>query len=485
MALPSARRVLEGTAFAAVIAARVYRTMLLTLAVVAVAPLVLSWQPYVVHSGSMEPAISVGDIAHGRSFADDESVDVGRVYMYRVPSGAESPKKERMIVHRIVERRDDGDYTTAGDANDVTDVDPLAVEDIEARAVLLVPYVGLPVVWVANGEWTKVLLWLLLTVLAFYVASRHVEGEPPRWTLLRMARDTRRRRNAAREPERTAAKSPGTSSRAVAALGTVAILCAAGGMASTTSAAFTARTQTVGSTWTAGFWQLPYIDAVMSSRPSGFWLLDEVSAGPVVDRSGTHPGGRTIGVVQRGVPGALPRNPGTAYRFGGGRSILHDQRVAAPSSHSIELWFRTTARTPGYLAGFESETGSTSEQSDRTILIDGRGSILVGEWVGQPYRVTATPDGFNDGEWHHLVVTGDTNRPQQGTIIYVDGKAVASGEATRPRDGNNTGFWRIGAGTTRNNLFPREVAFAGDLDATAIYHRVLTPAEVSAHWAAR
>lgn len=467
---PSARAVREWSVFAVVIAARFYRTILLTLAFLAIAPLALSWQAFVIHSGSMEPSISVGDVAHGTAFDADDEVAVGRVYMYGDPSS----RVERTMVHRIVERRDDGDFTTAGDANDVTDITPLTVDDIDARAVLLVPYVGLPVVWFQTGEWLRLMLWLLFTVAAFVVATRYVDGEPPRWTMLRLLRE-------GLVPEKTPARErdPVLVRVAGAAVAT-AMLCVVGGTATTASATFTDRAQNPGNTWTVGTWLLPYVKAVMASTPQGFWLLDELSGTTVTDRSGTYPAGRIVGAVALGLPGATPTTPSTAFGFQGGRVILHDQVVSPPSTYSVELWFRTTSTSAGYLIGFESETGPTSAAFDRTVLLDAQGRIQVGDWDGRSVRVLTTPGRYNDGRWHHLVVTAEPTPVRQKVEVYVDGTLVASDQTTQ--GGTTPGHWRIGSGTA---LGPRAVTFHGAIDAVAVYHRVLAPSEVTAHWNAR
>ncbi len=180
-----ASEVRDWTRLAVVLLSRMYRTFLLGLVVIAVAPVVLGWGSYVIRSGSMEPSVSVGDVVLAKPWTEDQPVRVGRVFVYDDPATT----RPRLMVHRIVELRDDGDYTTAGDANDLTDVAPLPRSDIRATAVLLVPHVGLPVTWFQTGRWLPLATWLLLTVAAFALAARRLDGEPPRWRLLRILRD--------------------------------------------------------------------------------------------------------------------------------------------------------------------------------------------------------------------------------------------------------------------------------------------------------
>jgi signal peptidase I len=429
-----------------VLACRGYRAVLLTLAAVAGLPVLAGWGSYVVSSDSMRPSIGVGDVVLARPTGDDHRVRVGRVYVFDDPA-----REGRLLVHRIVERRDDGAFTTAGDANDVTDLTPLDGSGIRAQAILLAPHVGLPVHWARTGEWTRLGLWLLLSCAAFAIASSRLAGE----------RASRRRRR-------------------VAVATAVAVGAVGAGTSGAAGATFTARTVSSGWAWTAGAWVQPYVGAVLADQPYGLWLLDEPAGGQYAsDRSGNNRTGEYLGSVTSGSPGGLPRNPGTSVRATGGRVVLGTQAVAAPSSYSIELWFRTTATSQTYLAGFEDDRDAGyslfGTEADRSVTMESNGRLTFGNWPWRSQALT-TPRAYNDGAWHHLVVTS-SNR---ATTIYVDGAAVASG--TTSSVGGYTGFWRVGQGSI--GLF-NTPAFHGDLDNVAIYHSVLPPARVAAHWAAR
>ncbi|GGD07396.1 signal peptidase I [Nocardioides daphniae] len=485
MARPSARTSREWAFFTVVIASRVYRAMLLTLVTIAIAPALIGWQPYVIKSGSMLPTISMGDVALGRPFVDGEKVAVGRVYMFDDPS----TDTERILVHRVVEKRDDGGWTTAGDANETTDFTPIGRQHLEARAILLVPYVGLPLLWLETGRWVLLGLWLLLTTAAFLLAGRKVDGEPPRWTLLRLVREWRRT-PAAASGDGSSTKQPELVSRSVRALAGTMALCVLGTtVLGTANAAFSARTRNSGNTWSAGQWMLPYVQAVMSDSPRGFWLLDEATGNNLDDRSDTYAGGATAGTVQMGTAGALPNNPGTSATFNGGRAILNQNPIGVPNAYSVELWFRTTSTTGGYLVGFESSTGPTSSAADRTLLMNQQGQLLVGEWTGLSRATLTTPRAYNDGQWHQVVVTAAPRSGwRQAFTIYVDGVPVTSGSGTA--GGTiliSSGHWRIGSGTVDTNLFGygSAVSFRGSIDAVSIHDKVLTAADVAQHWAAR
>ena len=494
--------------FPVVVAARVYRTMLLTLTAIALVPTLFSWHAYVVKSGSMEPSIAVGDVALAMPFERGDPVAVGRVHVFDDPS----TEAERVLVHRVVEKLDGGTWVTAGDANLVPDRVPVRRHHLEGRAVLLVPYVGLPVAWAQSGEWGTFALWLLLTVAAFVLAGRNLDGEPPRWTARRLLLDALRE---ARRPEPTPAprrrkERESTLVRARAGLRTrlrattlagarlglattlaclLAWLAVGSSGVGTAEAAFTARTRNPDSTFTGGHWLLPYVKAVMTDGPRGFYLLDEADGSSFDDRAEGLGGGRPSGSIQRGGPGALPNNPGTSVGFSGGRIVLNENAVVAPNAYTVELWFRTTSTTGGYLVGFENSTTGISSVADRTVLMTPSGQLLVGEWSGLSSATLITPRSYNDGQWHHLVVTAAprANLRQQATV-HVDGVAVASGSVTQ---GGTVlipfGYWRIGQGMVDTSRWGwgRSLAFSGDIDAVAVYDKVLTAQQVAAHWAAR
>lgn len=486
LARPSSQSTREWAVFTVVIGSRVYRAMLLTLVAIAFAPLLLSWQAYVIKSASMEPSIGVGDVALARPFATDEKVDVGRVYMFQDPS----TDTERILVHRVVELRNEGDFTTKGDANTTPDTTPITAADITGRGILLVPYIGLPITWMQSGQWVLLGIWLSLTVAAFFLAARNIEGEPPRWTMRRRLREKLRR---APQPDSETDTREHVLARGVtgtrAMLATLA-LCIAGTTAfGSANAMFTSSTNNVANTFAAGSWLLPYVAAVTTDNPQGFWLLDETSGTAVRDRSQTHLDGSTEGTVGRGLPGAhTPRNPGTSFRFGGGQATLHPTTVRVSNTHSVELWFRTTSTSEGYLIGFESSAWWFSNY-DRTVLMDD-GRLVVGDWTIRGRETVTTPNRYNDGQWHHLVVTSTPGPGSQGPTgtIFVDGAQVARGE-TSAVSSTDRSQWQIGRGNrVAGNIYfsyPVELTFRGDIDAVSVFGQALSPARVKAHYDAR
>ncbi|GAA4720704.1 signal peptidase I [Nocardioides conyzicola] len=218
---------------------RIYRSFLLTLLVAALLPTLWGWSSFVVRSGSMEPSISVGDVVVAKPFASGSKVPVGRVVIFPNPA---KPDSGELLVHRVVENLGGGKYATAGDANPSNDPTPITDEGVDSRATLLVPFVGRPFVWLANGNMAPLVLWSGITVLAFALATqrfgRRRNGDGP--GAGRPAPGRRHRGFARRHP--------------AAAVPVLALLVAGGiGLAGSQSAmaGFTARTISPSNTWAA------------------------------------------------------------------------------------------------------------------------------------------------------------------------------------------------------------------------------------------
>ncbi|MEO5662549.1 MAG: signal peptidase I [Nocardioides sp.] len=470
------------TRLAAVLLARGYRASVLTLSAVAIAPMLFGWASFVIKSGSMEPSINVGDVVASRPYEMPEKIAVGRVYVFDDPAAG----SDHLLTHRIVELRDDGSYTSAGDANEVTDFTPVSATDVEARAIILAPYVGLPVVWMQVGEWVKLALWLLLTIAAFVLATRNLEGEPPKSNMLGLMLDRRRNRRTTgssdpgEEPPVTGAPEKVDAHRrgvVPAVLGVVLALFATG--LGSANAEYTAQSRNSGNTWTTGPWVQPYVGAVLADAPTAFWLLDETAGTATAqDRSGNTVLGNYKPAAVLGQAGGLPGNPGTSLRTGGGLSLTNAAASVSPATHTFELWARTSSTTGGSLVGFgSSATTAIPPYEDRVLRITATGRITYGDWSTNQLSVLTTPAAYNNDAWHHVVVVSvPSNGNRETTTIYVDGVARVSGQSSRVE--TYTGYVRVGGGSGSS-------AFNGSIDNVSVYGTALSASRVAAHWAAR
>lgn len=101
----------------------------------------------VVGSGSMAPALRIGDVVLL------EDVDA-RATAIEPPTVVlvEDPARERPLLHRVVGvAPDESGYRTKGDANLDEDSDVVAPELVQGTGRVLVPLVGTPLLWAQDG----------------------------------------------------------------------------------------------------------------------------------------------------------------------------------------------------------------------------------------------------------------------------------------------------------------------------------------------
>ena len=90
-----------------------------------------------VGSGSMSPSINYGDAILVERYKEETDIKYQDViYFY-------NKDMNKYIVHRVVEKTDDG-YVTKGDSNNTKDNYIVKYEDIKGKVVLRIPYIGYP-----------------------------------------------------------------------------------------------------------------------------------------------------------------------------------------------------------------------------------------------------------------------------------------------------------------------------------------------------
>ncbi len=122
---------------------------------VMVAWVATGWQPTTVTSGSMAPAVRAGDVV----FYED--AEPGQIAQRTIVLFEDSEGNQ--VLHRVFEVTENG-YVTKGDANTDPDTEMIGEGQVLGVGRLIVPYVGLPVVWWAEGNTVVVVAWLILTV---------------------------------------------------------------------------------------------------------------------------------------------------------------------------------------------------------------------------------------------------------------------------------------------------------------------------------
>ena len=135
---------------------------------VLVVRLLVGWSPMVITTGSMQPAINPGDLVMACAPADGGlGLEVGTVITFADPN-----RPGGLMTHRIARVNDDGSYQTRGDANTVADSFEVEPGDIDGVGRLLIPAVGLPRIWIDQGDVLLLGVWALGTLLALWAALR-------------------------------------------------------------------------------------------------------------------------------------------------------------------------------------------------------------------------------------------------------------------------------------------------------------------------
>lgn len=146
-----------------------------TLAVVALLPMIIpGYTSSAITSGSMMPKLRPGDVVIAVD-QGDTPIAVGTIIVF------EDPVRGDLVAHRVVGINADGTYATKGDANGVVDITPVPGEYVRGVGRWVVPYVGLPRVWLTDGRWIPLLLTIAAAVAAAWFVRYAVETRYDPW----------------------------------------------------------------------------------------------------------------------------------------------------------------------------------------------------------------------------------------------------------------------------------------------------------------
>ena len=160
----------------------------------------------------------------------------------------------------------------------------------------------------------------------------------------------------------------------------------------------------------------------------------------------------------------------SAYNFDGvGQYMYASSQITnanGPTVFTLNLWFKTTTTTGGKLIGYQSGTGTSTGQYDRHIYMANNGQLFFGTYSSGYHTINSTKS-YNDGIWHHVVVTfGPTN----GMVMYIDGSSVSSLAFSSAEP--HMGYWQIGSnGATVIGGWPSSPTssyFAGTIDDVSV-----------------
>jgi len=371
----------------------------------------------------------------------------------------------RLRLHRLVRIDPGGSLVLRGDANPAPDSDPVAPAALHGVAVLRVPAIGLPMLWVRQGRYLPAgMLGILLAGLLWLAASYRPEP---------VAAEERpiRRRQTRRRPGRTAAL--------IVLTGLAALQLAHPAPA---QAKFT---QAIGNTpdgWGAATY-FSCRQAVLASSPVLYYQLNETSGSTVTDSSGAGATGTfTSTGLTHGQPGTCSYDGGTAVTLNGSSGYLYrNSKSSAPSTFSWELWFATSTTRGGWLIGTGSSQTGQSSTTDRQLYLTNSGQVGFGIVSGGTKRTVFSSAGYNDGNWHLADATFSAGT---GMRLYLDGQLVAS-NATVTSAQNYQSYLRIGYDNlTGWASAPTSSFLAGSLDEVSAYSTVLTATSIGYHYGA-
>ena len=141
-------------------------TLVLSLGVLTlVLSVALGYRPVAVISGSMEPAISVGDLVLYQP-NDLDGIAQGAIVVFDDPVN-----EGGTIIHRVVDiDPDTGSLQTQGDANGDPDSVLVTEDDIRGVGRILIPYAGLPAALIQTGQHAAAFALIGFVVLATWAA---------------------------------------------------------------------------------------------------------------------------------------------------------------------------------------------------------------------------------------------------------------------------------------------------------------------------
>ncbi len=127
-------------------------TVLVLIYTITVVPVIFSYHPLVVLSGSMEPTIKVGSLIY---YKEKNDYNVNDIISFNI--------KGQTVTHRIVDVLDDN-YITKGDANESNDLNPIKKDNIKGKVSnITINYIGYYLKFLNDNKFVVFLMFLILS----------------------------------------------------------------------------------------------------------------------------------------------------------------------------------------------------------------------------------------------------------------------------------------------------------------------------------
>lgn len=220
-----------------------------------------------------------------------------------------------------------------------------------------------------------------------------------------------------------------------------------------------------------------YSASVKASDPWLYWRLSDTGS-TATDSSGKGRNG-TFSNITPGASGAISGNAAVSAR-GTWNSLASSSTSTTPAtSFSVQLWFKTTSKSGGKLAGLEDTRTGVGSRYDRMLYLTNSGSLVFGTYSGKTSTLTS-PRTYNDGAWHMVTAT----QGRGGSRLYVDGALVASNGQTQAQPG--AGYWRLGGGNLGGwPSAPSSSFIQASIDEFAVYYSALSASTIASQYKAR
>jgi len=447
------------------IAARTTLATVFLLAVWAALPAALDWRVTTVVSDSMAPAVRTGDVVAAMPI-EPGTASVGQVLLVEDPD-----HEDRQRLHRLERIETDGALRLRGDANPEPDRTAVDADTVLGVGVLRFPVVGLPSVWLRSGDWVQLAatgLGVIALVLLGRVDRDLRTGVPcrrcgtPRWDLHTTV-------------VRTGPDAPGGTSLALPLAATVALVAIA---ATTAGAGFSGSTTSDAALGTTDSFPCFHRGAAGAALA---WDFAERGGSTALDSSGNGRDG-LLGAGAARTNGSCTENPFVTFSDGSSQSaVVHTtSSTTAPPTFAVELWFRTD-RPQGRLFGFTGTPTGTTGAYDRNFYVGTDGRLVFGVWDTSVAKVVESPGRIDDGTWHHAVGQFTAGRLE----LHVDGVLAASRTDVLTAV-SYIGYWRAGHGRIESTWPnpPTDPTFVGAIDSVRVHHGTLSPAQITARFAA-
>ncbi|MGN6557787.1 MAG: LamG-like jellyroll fold domain-containing protein, partial [Solirubrobacterales bacterium] len=224
-----------------------------------------------------------------------------------------------------------------------------------------------------------------------------------------------------------------------------------------------AMTQTAGTTG--------YRAAVLADNPVSYWRLGETSGTAAADERGANPGTYVNGPTLGAASLLTTDTANTAVTFDGTNDnvkVANSASLNLTNSFSLEAWIK-----PGSLPTTGNFTSILTKAESYSLQFNGPRLEFTIIQNGTRKRLQAPAGAVVAGTTYHVVATYDGTTQR----LYLNGKEVANAALAG------------GASSTTNPLYlgswnGSAEFFKGTIDDAAVYNTVLSPAQVSAHYAA-